>query len=80
MEDTNTHLKENFWNSPEDEEIVSTVEEPWTHRVCPKLGVSLFREDTSEPDDKVKNLSQENVQNVVNETLDLSNVNAQGFD
>ena len=29
------------------EEIVSPVEEPGTHRVCPKPGVSVFREDTS---------------------------------
>ena len=28
VDDTNTQLKENFWNSPEDEEIVSPVEEP----------------------------------------------------
>ena len=54
------------------------VEEPGTHMICAKPGVSVFREDTSEPDDKVQSLSQENVQNVPNETLDLSNVNAQG--
>ena len=53
VEDTNTQLKENFWNSPEDEEIVSPVEEPGVTRVCPKTGVSVFREDTSELDDKV---------------------------
>ena len=80
VDDTIIQLKENFWNSPEVEEIVSPVEEPGTHRVCPKPGVSIFREDTSEPNDKVQNLSQENVQNVLNETLDLSNENAQGSD
>ena len=47
VEDTNTQLKENFRNSPEDEEIVSPVEEPRTYRICPKPGVSGFREDTS---------------------------------
>ena len=56
------------------------MEEPGVIRVCPKNGDSIFREDTSELDDKVQNLSQENVQNILNETLDLSNVNAQGSD
>ncbi len=52
VEDTEIRLKGNFVNSPEYEEIVSPVEEPGTHRVYPKRGVSIFREDTAEPSKK----------------------------
>ena len=74
VEDTETQLKENFVNSPEDEEIVSP------DGGYPKRGVSIFPKGTPESDDKEQNLSHDNVLNVLNETLDLSNVNAQGSD
>ena len=46
----------------------------------PKRGVSIIREGTPEPNEKVQDLSQDNVLNVPNDTLDLSNAIAQGSD
>ena len=54
VDDTETHLKGNFENSPQTEEIVSPEDEPGTHRIYPKRGVSIFREDTPEPNEHVK--------------------------
>ncbi len=74
IEDSITQLKGNFVNSPDIDEIVSPDEGN------PKRGVSIILEGTPEPDETVQNLSQDKVLNVLNDTLDLSNVIAQGSD